>query len=355
MKKMKTMSKNVRNRCPEDQKKPLTALVNQHYTIPTNMTTLLDRAPSTSDMHNLLNNNGSYRLPEAPALIPRRTVESAPQPATSNLPATTVSQLATSPSYPRLGQRMRNGKIARLPKLERDMVNKLLYNHVPYSKIVWALEERGITVTERNISNWRTRGGYKEWCAEQENQLRLAHLQDHLTDYLRKHDAQQLPEVGLQIAATQLTSLLMNPQTAAPLLADPAKYALVVNALDKCSVRLSQMQKDRYEDAEDAGIRDTIPNLRCKEARQIEDIRELASAKEVADSPDEDNVPHRNDLPPREAMPYSEPKERGPSFNDIFMQALTNRSDTKRHTDVLKTVTRLTSPGNRTDTHGNPR
>src|ERR1051325_2622652 len=80
----------------------------------------------------------------------------------------------------RSGQRMRNGKIARLPKLERDLVNKLLHNHVPYSKIVWALEERGITVTERNISNWRTRGGYKEWCAEQENQLRLAHHQDHL-------------------------------------------------------------------------------------------------------------------------------------------------------------------------------
>src|SRR5439155_6690489 len=81
-----------------------------------------------------------------------------------------------------LGQRLRNGKISRLPKLERDLVNKLLHNHVPYSKIVWALGERGITVTERNLSNWRTRGGYREWYDEQENQLRLAHLQDHLTD-----------------------------------------------------------------------------------------------------------------------------------------------------------------------------
>ena len=136
--------------------------------------------------------------------------------------------ISAPPAASALGsQRIRNGKIARLPKLKRDLVNKLLHNHIPYSKIVWALEERQITVTERNISNWRTRGGYKEWCAEQENQLRLAHLQDHLTDYLRKHDAQQLPEVGLQIASTQLTSLLMNPQTAAPLLADPNKYARI--------------------------------------------------------------------------------------------------------------------------------
>src|SRR5690349_22421061 len=43
-----------------------------------------------------------------------------------------------------------------------------------------------ITVTERNVSNWRTRGGYREWCAEQENQLRLAHLQDHLRSEERR-------------------------------------------------------------------------------------------------------------------------------------------------------------------------
>src|SRR5258705_5207751 len=98
---------------------------------------------------------------------------------------------------------MRNGKIARLPKLERDMVNQLLHNHIPYSKIVWALGERGITVTERNLSNWRTRGGYQEWCAEQENQLRLAHLPDHLTDYLPQHDAHQPPQGGLHVASTQ--------------------------------------------------------------------------------------------------------------------------------------------------------
>jgi hypothetical protein len=275
---------------------------------------------STSDLHNLLN-SGPYRVKEERALIQCRTVEPASQPSTFNLqPSTSAYECVLSApptASARLGQRTRCGKIARLPKLERDLVNKLLHNHVPHSKIVWALAERGITVTQRNISNWRTRGGYKEWCAEQENQLRLAHLQDHLTDYLRKHDAQQLPEVGLQVASTQLTSLLMNPQTAAPLLADPNKLAKVIEALDKCSVRLAELQKDRYETVRRAAIRDTVPNLRREDEKDVESLREIASAKELGKSAYEEDIPHRNNLPPREVMPYREP---GPTIGDMLEQ-----------------------------------
>ena len=274
--------------------------------------------PSIQDqpLHNLLN-NGSYRVKEERALIQRRTVE----PATTALvqsPAHSYECVISAPpaATAHLHQRMRNGKVARLPKLERDMVNKLLHNHVPYSKIVWALAERGITVTERNISNWRTRGGYKEWCAEQENQLRLSHLQDHLTDYLRKHDAQQLPEVGLQVASTQLTSLLMNPKTAAPLLADPTKYARIVESLDKCSVRLAELQKDRYENVRLASIRDTVPNFRCEQANDVESILETASAEKIGNPICGEHVSHRNHLPPREVLPYQEP---GPTFRDLLM------------------------------------
>jgi hypothetical protein len=247
---------------------------------------------------------------------------------------------------------MRNGKIARLPKPERDMVNKLLHNNIPYSKIVWALEERGITVTERNISNWRTRGGYKEWCAEQENQRRLAHLQDHLTDYLRKHDAQQLPEVGLQIASTQLTSLLMNPQTAAPLLADPNKYARIVDSLDKCSARLKELQNDRYENVRRASIRNTVPNARSEDAREVESIREIASAEKLGSSAREEDIPHRNDLPPREVMPYLPP---GPSFADLLGMQLKKPSKTTQLTDSPSAVAQPTCSGNQTVTLGNPR
>src|SRR5947207_14411031 len=65
-------------------------------------------------------------------------------------------------------KKIRNGKIARLPFIERDMVNRMLRDHIPYEKIVGALDEHGIYVTERNVSNWKTRRGYKEWTADQD-------------------------------------------------------------------------------------------------------------------------------------------------------------------------------------------
>jgi hypothetical protein len=313
---------------------------------------IADRAGSTSGLENLLN-NGSYRVKEERALIQRRTVE----PATTDTPQSSGNPLECVISAPPtagapLGQRMRNGKIARLPKLERDMVNKLLHNHVPYSKIVWALAERNITVTERNVSNWRTRGGYKEWCAEQQNQLRLAHLQDHLTDYLRKHDAQQLPEVGLQVASTQLTSLLMNPQTAAPFLADPNKFARIVDALDKCSVRLNELQKDRYDNVRRASTRGTVPYLRHEEGKDVASIREIASAEKLAASAYEHNVPNRNDLPAREVLPYRPP---GPTFGDLLAPQLRQRSKPKQLADSPSTVAQPSLHGNQTETHGNLR
>ncbi|MEY2428737.1 MAG: hypothetical protein QOJ40_1622 [Verrucomicrobiota bacterium] len=316
-----------------------------------------DRAESTSNLENLLN-NGAYRVKEERALIQRRTVEPA-----ADASQRSTAELQTAPAYEcvisapptattSLSKRLRNGKIARLPKLERDMVNKLVHNHVPYSKIVGALEQRGITVTERNISNWRTRGGYQEWCAEQENQLRLAHLQDHLTDYLRKHDAQQLPEVGLQVASTQLTSLLMNPQTAAPLLADPNKYARVVDALDKCSVRLKELQNDRYENVRRASIRDTVPNIRYKEARNVESLREVASAARLGRSAYEENVPHRNDLLPREEMPYRPP---GQTLGERIAEQLKQLSNSKQLLNAPSDIPQARPPGNQTETHGNSR
>ncbi|HEV2207821.1 MAG TPA: hypothetical protein VG167_03550 [Verrucomicrobiae bacterium] len=325
---------------------------NQNSTSPAvlDVQTVSQPAGSTSPLGNFLN-NGSYRVKEERALIQRRTVEPATNLPSADNPYECVLSLPPTATA-RLGQRTRNGKIARLPKPERDLVNQLLHNNTSYSQIVWALEERGITVTERNISNWRTRGGYKEWCAEQENQRRLAHLQDHLTDYLRKHDAQQLPEVGLQVAATQLTSLLMNPQTAAALLADPNKYARIVDSLDKCSARLKELQNDRYENVRRATIRNTVPNARSEDARQVELIREIASAEKLGRSAAEDNIPHRNHLPPREAMPYFPP---GPTFADLLGIQLKNSPKTKQLPDSPSAAAQPVTSGNQTETHGNPR
>src|SRR5438552_4569262 len=45
----------------------------------------------------------------------------------------------------------RKGRIACLPKVQRDMVNHMLWHAAPYKNIVAALDEAGFTVTERNV------------------------------------------------------------------------------------------------------------------------------------------------------------------------------------------------------------
>jgi hypothetical protein len=194
--------------------------------------------------------------------------------------------------------------------------------------------------------------GYKEWCAEQENQLRLAHIQDHLTGYLRQREAHELPEVGLQVASTQLTSLLLNPQTAAALLADPNKYARVVDSLDKCSARLKELRDDRYEDVRRSKIKDTIHYLHTEEARHVENLREIASAAELGQSAYEEDIPHRNDLPPREQLPYGPPKLTHAELLDLMEE---NRERRKKQAEAQAKVALTASSGNQTEAHGNSR
>src|SRR3954469_6710148 len=70
-------------------------------------------------------------------------------------PVSSIQDPETNIQHPPI-TRTRNGKIARLPKLERDMVNRMLQNNIRPKKIVGALDEVGIRVTTRNISNWKT-------------------------------------------------------------------------------------------------------------------------------------------------------------------------------------------------------
>jgi len=211
------------------------------------------------------------------------------------------------------GPHGRNGKIARLPKLERDMVNRMLRNNLPHSKIVGALGELGICVTQRNVSNWKTSGGYKEWCAEQERQLQLALMQDSLTDYLRKNDASQLPEVGLQVAATQLSSMLLQPEAVQQLTAEPEKYSKVVEMLCRLSTHIHSLQKDRNEAVKKASIRGTSEHFRREDEKAVEEVRSVFSSK-IGEGPRDPDILHRNDLPERDALPFQEPPPKAPSF-----------------------------------------
>jgi len=193
--------------------------------------------------------------------------------------------------------KVRNGKIARLPHPLRDMVNRMLRNNIPYSGIVAALEEHDVHVTERNVSNWKTRGGYKEWCAEQDRALEIRLVQDNLTDYLRKNDASQVPEVGLQLAATRLSQFLLTPEAQEQLVADPKTYSRTVATLCRLSNQIHSLQKYRDDSAKALGYDQNPERIRRETEEAIEITRSVYSSPKIPEGPNDPDIPHHNYLP----------------------------------------------------------
>ena len=191
----------------------------------------------------------------------------------------------------------RNGKIARLPKLERDMVNRMLWNNIPHHKIVGALEEHGIYVTLRNVSNWKTRGGYKEWCLEQDRALENRLLQDNLIDHLRANDASQLPEVGLQLAATHLSRFFLKPEAQQQLATDPQAYSRIAATLCRLASQIHALQKYRDDSAKELGYKHNPERIKREAETELELTRSVYSAAKLGESINDPDIPHHNYLP----------------------------------------------------------
>jgi hypothetical protein len=139
----------------------------------------------------------------------------------------------------------RKGRIAQLPKLHRDLVNRMLSNGVPYKNIVAALERLGYVIKERNISNWAT-GGFLEWKLEQEMVTQNRLDQDHLVDNLRRDDASDLSEAGLQAAATRISQILVQKAAnAEDVEANLPKFSQMVGLLSGIARDLANLQKQR--------------------------------------------------------------------------------------------------------------
>jgi hypothetical protein len=125
-----------------------------------------------------------------------------------------------------------------------------------------------------------------------------------------------------------------------------------VDALDKCSVRLAELQKDRYDNVGHARIQDTVPHIRCEEAHEVENIRQVASAAKLGEYARDESTPHRNDLPPREELPYLPPR---PTFWQMMAGQLKERSNPKAQPASPLPVAQPPPAGNQTETPGNPR
>jgi len=198
---------------------------------------------------------------------------------------------------PKPYKKIRNGKIARLPFLERDMVNRMLRDHIPYEKIVGALDEHGIQVTERNVSNWKTRGGYKAWAAEQDSAITNRLAQDNVLEHLRKSDASQLAEIGLQIAATNLSQFFLKPENQQNLATNPATCRQPIADACRLARHIQALQEYRDDCAKELGYKYNPERVRRKYERGFEITREVYSAAKIPNSPREPLIPRHNYIP----------------------------------------------------------
>ena len=147
----------------------------------------------------------------------------------------------------------RNGKIARLPKKLRDLVNELLSDGVTYAQIVQRLNESidpplPYQVAEKNISNWQD-GGYQDWLQHQDRMELLASKLDFALDLARNRQPEKLQELSLQLAAMRLCEFLSEHAIADPK-TDPTIYLRLLSALPRISREALNIQKYRDADAQ---------------------------------------------------------------------------------------------------------
>ena len=78
----------------------------------------------------------------------------------------------------------RNGKIARLPKEIRDILNRMLDDGLPYRVIIDELGEAGEGLNAQNITNW-VQGGYQDYLKNQHAIARVCMSCRHPTVFVR--------------------------------------------------------------------------------------------------------------------------------------------------------------------------
>jgi len=79
------------------------------------------------------------------------------KPESSALPGTGVTHLI----------HRRTGKIARLPREARELLNVMLRDGAPYALISKRMAETGHKISENNLSRWHTGGGHADWLRDQ--------------------------------------------------------------------------------------------------------------------------------------------------------------------------------------------
>jgi hypothetical protein len=308
----------------------------------------IENCKITSTLHHSHASDDS--LPVVPSASPAAPLVPISAPVSS---AETVAMLDAKPLPPPAHPRKlrRHGRIASLPKLERDMVNRMLWNNIPYKNIVAALDNAGFSVNERNVSNWAT-GGYLEWRLEQEAVLQNRLDQDHLLDFLRRDDAPEISEVGLQAAATRLSQLFLQKlANAQDPEADLDNYTKLVNLLCRLNREIAATQKLRDDSRQTLG-----PEHNPARVKEVEQLNAIENERDYSNPPEEFELakPAVPPLLPRIPTAASLAEEAREARMDAQLEALEHRNAILKALLPKKTEQAAPAPGSSSPFPGTP-
>ena len=133
--------------------------------------------------------------------------------------------------------RHRRGTVARLPKGARDTICLMLQDGAPYRTIIQKLGPDAEGLTKHHISEWK-KGGFLDWQRENQWQAELKAQQQFALQLLLTNDETKLPQVVLQIAATQVFQALRKvvpDNFAGKFDGDASDYTRLLNSIARIS------------------------------------------------------------------------------------------------------------------------
>jgi hypothetical protein len=167
--------------------------------------------------------------------------------------------------------RRRTGKVAQLPKPLRDRINHMLEDGVTYARIIETLGDDAKDLSLNCLSQWK-QGGHQDWLKDQFWRDEMRARQEAFTELLAA-DPVQLPEAGLQLAATGICDLLREfCEISSAEKVDSDKYVRVANSLARLSRSILHLQQ----------YRDTQARIKTAELKHRTLDRDVAERERAA-------------------------------------------------------------------------
>jgi hypothetical protein len=164
-------------------------------------------------------------------------------------PPTNETQAQPAPITEEDDSRHRKGKIARLPREQRDEFNLMLADNRPYAEIIEKFRTILPDLNEMNISRWR-KTSFKEWLQHNDWLDQLTIKWEMARDIVSQDKAVNIHEANLHILATQMYDRLLGcdinslPEA---LKKNPENFIRMVNTLSRMAQQALNFQ--RYRDA----------------------------------------------------------------------------------------------------------